>query len=203
MESDLNSSNFDKYQITWKSEDLGLSQAKFYRCSFCKRGFSNAQALGGHMNIHRKDRAKLGESPSESLDIKKSVSPSPDIVPPSNDKLLQQEVSRDDTSSPSKRPYVTPEEEHGHHRRHQHHISKTKDGNHDYPISKAQDIDNHELIIGGDLLQLPLFVDFPSKKEINCGETQEGNKGMQLSDDSELDLELRLGPEPPESSMKS
>lgn len=30
-----------------------------FKCSFCNRGFSNAQALGGHMNIHRKDRAKL------------------------------------------------------------------------------------------------------------------------------------------------
>lgn len=30
-----------------------------YECIFCKRGFSNAQALGGHMNIHRKDKAKL------------------------------------------------------------------------------------------------------------------------------------------------
>ncbi|CAN0854370.1 Transcriptional regulator TAC1 [Linum grandiflorum] len=30
-----------------------------YECTFCKRGFSNAQALGGHMNIHRKDKAKL------------------------------------------------------------------------------------------------------------------------------------------------
>ncbi|KNA08853.1 hypothetical protein SOVF_158970, partial [Spinacia oleracea] len=30
-----------------------------YTCNFCKKGFSNAQALGGHMNIHRRDRAKL------------------------------------------------------------------------------------------------------------------------------------------------
>ncbi|GMI69913.1 ZINC FINGER PROTEIN 1, EMBRYO DEFECTIVE 3022 [Hibiscus trionum] len=29
-----------------------------YECTFCKQGFTNAQALGGHMNIHRKDRAK-------------------------------------------------------------------------------------------------------------------------------------------------
>ena len=30
-----------------------------YECTFCKRGFTNAQALGGHMNIHRKDKAKV------------------------------------------------------------------------------------------------------------------------------------------------
>ncbi|XP_010528524.1 PREDICTED: transcriptional regulator TAC1 [Tarenaya hassleriana] len=33
-----------------------------YICDFCERGFSNAQALGGHMNIHRKDRAKLRQA---------------------------------------------------------------------------------------------------------------------------------------------
>ncbi|KAK8614738.1 hypothetical protein V6N13_068533 [Hibiscus sabdariffa] len=32
--------------------------SRSYECVFCKRGFSTAQALGGHMNIHRKDRAK-------------------------------------------------------------------------------------------------------------------------------------------------
>uniref|UniRef100_A0A0E0DBF1 C2H2-type domain-containing protein n=1 Tax=Oryza meridionalis TaxID=40149 RepID=A0A0E0DBF1_9ORYZ len=29
----------------------------YYECVFCKRGFTTAQALGGHMNIHRRDRA--------------------------------------------------------------------------------------------------------------------------------------------------
>ncbi|XVE77894.1 hypothetical protein DITRI_Ditri13aG0100500 [Diplodiscus trichospermus] len=32
---------------------------KYYTCSFCKREFRSAQALGGHMNVHRKDRARL------------------------------------------------------------------------------------------------------------------------------------------------
>lgn len=34
-----------------------------YECSYCKRGFTNAQALGGHMNIHRKDKAKAKAKP--------------------------------------------------------------------------------------------------------------------------------------------
>ncbi|MBA0822433.1 hypothetical protein Goarm_019236 [Gossypium armourianum] len=32
---------------------------KYYTCAFCKREFRSAQALGGHMNVHRKDRARL------------------------------------------------------------------------------------------------------------------------------------------------
>ncbi|XP_059669685.1 probable transcriptional regulator RABBIT EARS [Cornus florida] len=49
-----------------------------YSCSFCKREFRSAQALGGHMNVHRRDRATLKQSltpfrnpnqhPSNSLD---------------------------------------------------------------------------------------------------------------------------------------
>ncbi|OVA15580.1 zinc finger protein [Macleaya cordata] len=34
-----------------------------YSCSFCGREFRSAQALGGHMNVHRRDRARLKESP--------------------------------------------------------------------------------------------------------------------------------------------
>ncbi|TVU23288.1 hypothetical protein EJB05_25643, partial [Eragrostis curvula] len=30
-----------------------------YSCSFCQREFRSAQALGGHMNVHRRDRALL------------------------------------------------------------------------------------------------------------------------------------------------
>ncbi|KAG5582846.1 hypothetical protein H5410_053473 [Solanum commersonii] len=97
--------------VTWSSEELlGLGHVKFYRCSFCKRGFSNAQALGGHMNIHRRDRARLREFSSDqnllSLDIKNSIYPPPR---PRNDDLLQREVSLYDEGlicSPSKRPCV-------------------------------------------------------------------------------------------------
>ncbi|KAL7107758.1 hypothetical protein ACP275_06G074900 [Erythranthe tilingii] len=35
-----------------------------YSCSFCRREFRSAQALGGHMNVHRRDRARLNHQPS-------------------------------------------------------------------------------------------------------------------------------------------
>ncbi|KVI09879.1 probable transcriptional regulator RABBIT EARS [Cynara cardunculus var. scolymus] len=33
-----------------------------YSCSFCRREFRSAQALGGHMNVHRRERAKLKQT---------------------------------------------------------------------------------------------------------------------------------------------
>ncbi|XP_016463266.1 uncharacterized protein LOC107786320 [Nicotiana tabacum] len=172
---EIDPSNYEKPdQITWSSDELGLGHVKFYRCSFCKRGFSNAQALGGHMNIHRKDRARLREFSSEnllSLDIKNSINPPPPPPPPpANKDSLQHEVSYDETiSSPSKRPCVNTSEENDH---------------------------NHEVIIG-DVLQLPLFTKTPLIKEAsNCVDKQEEEKSMQLNPVSELDLELRLGMKP-------
>lgn len=35
-----------------------------YECVFCKGGFNTAQALGGHMNIHRKDKLTTRNKPS-------------------------------------------------------------------------------------------------------------------------------------------
>ncbi|XP_076939599.1 uncharacterized protein LOC143608445 [Bidens hawaiensis] len=59
---------------TTPSQDLAstnngdfVQESRSYSCTFCKRGFSNAQALGGHMNVHRRDRARLQESIQETL----------------------------------------------------------------------------------------------------------------------------------------
>ncbi|CAG7882277.1 unnamed protein product, partial [Brassica rapa] len=62
MENIRNPKNSDDHsehisRNTRQSVDNSLSRS--YTCSFCVRGFSNAQALGGHMNIHRRDRANL------------------------------------------------------------------------------------------------------------------------------------------------
>ncbi|KAM0867537.1 hypothetical protein ACQ4PT_041924 [Festuca glaucescens] len=44
------------------SDDEGTRQP--YNCTFCRRGFPTAQALGGHMNIHRKDRGRAATPPT-------------------------------------------------------------------------------------------------------------------------------------------
>lgn len=55
---------------TQREDNLGFEEhrwgtswpARNYVCSFCKREFRSAQALGGHMNVHRRDRARLRSS---------------------------------------------------------------------------------------------------------------------------------------------
>ncbi|KAM3292984.1 hypothetical protein ACQJBY_036534 [Aegilops geniculata] len=39
--------------------DLLVWPPRSYSCTFCQREFRSAQALGGHMNVHRRDRARL------------------------------------------------------------------------------------------------------------------------------------------------
>ncbi|EOY05961.1 hypothetical protein QUC31_016520 [Theobroma cacao] len=71
------SSNYDnqnnfKLKDTRSSNNQGFGEdylagfswpPRSYTCSFCKREFRSAQALGGHMNVHRRDRARLRQSP--------------------------------------------------------------------------------------------------------------------------------------------
>ncbi|CAI8597258.1 unnamed protein product [Vicia faba] len=40
-----------------------------YSCHFCKREFRSAQALGGHMNVHRRDRARLKQTLTKNNDF--------------------------------------------------------------------------------------------------------------------------------------
>ncbi|XP_057471106.1 zinc finger protein GIS-like [Actinidia eriantha] len=49
-----------------KANDDNTGIGRSYECCYCKRGFTNAQALGGHMNIHRKDKAKVKQLTNES-----------------------------------------------------------------------------------------------------------------------------------------
>ncbi|KAL1195872.1 Transcriptional regulator TAC1 [Cardamine amara subsp. amara] len=65
----MNKKYLDRRSYSWSG-----SQARPYICDFCERGFSNAQALGGHMNIHRKDRAKLRQANLKEEDIEEAIS---------------------------------------------------------------------------------------------------------------------------------
>ncbi|KAK7278452.1 hypothetical protein RJT34_23481 [Clitoria ternatea] len=66
MNPAMNSDKVVSYEIFGEESDHQEENAdddtagtkRSYECTFCRRGFTNAQALGGHMNIHRKDRAR-------------------------------------------------------------------------------------------------------------------------------------------------
>ncbi|XP_038711755.1 probable transcriptional regulator RABBIT EARS [Tripterygium wilfordii] len=47
-----------------------------YSCSFCKREFRSAQALGGHMNVHRRDRARVKQNLHSLVNVESSTSTS-------------------------------------------------------------------------------------------------------------------------------
>lgn len=62
-------SHFDASSTSWEEEAFAKDASqpygafiwppRSYSCSFCRREFRTAQALGGHMNVHRRDRARL------------------------------------------------------------------------------------------------------------------------------------------------
>ncbi|XP_076936819.1 uncharacterized protein LOC143604127 [Bidens hawaiensis] len=58
-----------------KQEQTTTHAPRSYQCHYCKRGFTNAQALGGHMNIHRKDKNKPKHSESPAATGTANASP--------------------------------------------------------------------------------------------------------------------------------
>lgn len=79
------SSAMNPYGDSWEEQAFAEDAAgalggcvwppRSYSCSFCRRDFRSAQALGGHMNVHRRDRARLKQSPN------------PEVVPHQNHAL--------------------------------------------------------------------------------------------------------------------
>ncbi|XVF62932.1 hypothetical protein PTKIN_Ptkin09bG0048500 [Pterospermum kingtungense] len=72
--SSNNNNNISKLnKDSWSGNNLGFGEDYYlagfswpprsYTCSFCQKEFRSAQALGGHMNVHRRDRARLRQSP--------------------------------------------------------------------------------------------------------------------------------------------
>ncbi|MED6210071.1 hypothetical protein PIB30_060582 [Stylosanthes scabra] len=52
---------------TYSEDDEEEDKKSSYDCTFCRRGFTNAQALGGHMNIHRKHKANNNRPKNTSI----------------------------------------------------------------------------------------------------------------------------------------
>ncbi|KAF5446861.1 hypothetical protein F2P56_032459 [Juglans regia] len=166
--------------------DQGASQARSYDCTFCKRGFSNAQALGGHMNIHRKEKAKLKRFANESQPSSNIPRVTPSYSPIPRYSSWPLEAKPGDGRSAIKWPWLNPSQQYY--------------GDHFGTRYETHVGDDH-------VQQLPLFVETPisdedqkSSSEFDHGKTDEGFSSPSTrreSSGSEIDLELRLGaPEP-------
>ena len=83
-----------------------------YSCTFCRREFRSAQALGGHMNVHRRDRARLKQSlcsdqtPSSAPEIQQSLQAGDSSSPFSSVSRASATVISQETSS--EEAYVSP-----------------------------------------------------------------------------------------------
>ncbi|KAI3829744.1 hypothetical protein L1987_03876 [Smallanthus sonchifolius] len=80
-----------KFKSIWENNNFifdkdygydGVSwRQRSFMCNFCKKEYKSAQALGGHMNVHRRDRARLRQS-SPSLDHHQNPNPNPNFSSP-------------------------------------------------------------------------------------------------------------------------
>ncbi|KAL2328783.1 hypothetical protein Fmac_022210 [Flemingia macrophylla] len=169
MESDLNHQATPSENSTdGEDQDASHVTSRSYECNFCRRGFSNAQALGGHMNIHRKDKAKLKQQQQQQ----------------------QSSISNQTQSSLDK---VIPQDQ-----------AMSGETKWNWNVSSQQD---HASFRATHTRQLPLFAEAPTSSE-----TQNPPQGQNTTEQallprqdssSELDLELRLGPEPQDSSPET
>lgn len=62
---EVSKSSSEESDRSEQNDEMGTGRS--YECVFCKRGFTTAQALGGHMNIHRKDRGKTRPTSAPSV----------------------------------------------------------------------------------------------------------------------------------------
>ncbi|RZC84947.1 hypothetical protein C5167_047731 [Papaver somniferum] len=66
----ISNSDDDSWEVRAFAEDTNMGTTwppRSYTCTFCRREFRSAQALGGHMNVHRRDRARLRQSPPRTI----------------------------------------------------------------------------------------------------------------------------------------
>ncbi|XP_047981544.1 transcriptional regulator SUPERMAN-like [Salvia hispanica] len=146
-----------------------------YSCSFCNKEYKSAQALGGHMNVHRRDRARMrlspNPNPNPSLSSSSSAMPSTAKLSPCNNVAHLAEIS-----SPS--PPPPREDELG-------------------ATALSSPRQSMEKCKNGDVEMLE-FASFSRRNDfirldLSLGLMQDAKEDSSSDLDLDLDLELRLG----------
>ncbi|KAI3504186.1 hypothetical protein L1887_32731 [Cichorium endivia] len=151
-----------------------------YECTFCKRGFTNAQALGGHMNIHRKDKAKAKRQNSFTTTMTASAKTNKEhlIASPNSFKL----IPSDEEAQYRRSSFGFPTGDHGY---------QFTPPNPNYPWSfAASELDSRAVDENRLRVNLNLGIGTSEIEARDIGTT----KVMQEDwFENEIDLELRLG----------
>lgn len=166
----------DRESEKFNDDNTGIGRS--YECNFCKRGFTNAQALGGHMNIHRKDKLKAKQNNFHHQESSK----------------LTKEANHVFDNSRYYAPISS------HHDELQHHYSRAQMSTYQFHFQLPQNpsyqhVSNHHH--DDSRLRHDNYFD-PNNLNLRIGPTlinddDEEGGGKKNVDESELDLELRLG----------
>ncbi|CAI9107675.1 OLC1v1007088C1 [Oldenlandia corymbosa var. corymbosa] len=196
QEDFVNQEVVDLDQEDQDNNSLGVGRS--YECVFCKRGFNTAQALGGHMNIHRKDRARNKPSSSSSLDL--VLNSSNDIISSSNhDPRFYHQINIIPTYH--HQPHFFPS--HDHQQQFMNHrSSSSSSSNFQYSSVPAQPFSpndhyfnyNHQIgfnPFGFDQWSMSFHNNMPCSSSAHVEDLEKSRRGV--SQEEELDLELRLG----------
>ncbi|KAF5738910.1 hypothetical protein HS088_TW12G00106 [Tripterygium wilfordii] len=193
----MESNNHEDYSKSSSEEETDRSEqanedysgiGRSYECVFCKRGFTTAQALGGHMNIHRKDRAKNRPSSNNSV-----------AIPSVSSKV-------DDGEATFRSSYNNPI--HGYEPHHHYSYIPTHEVNTNYQTSFPEiswglrsshthlHSDDDDSLVPYPHQYLNLFGEDPSRSlSLHIGSSGVYDNKSKRGED-ELDLELRLGHDP-------
>lgn len=179
-EDSKSSSSEETERSDQTNDEMGTGRS--YECVYCKRGFTTAQALGGHMNIHRKDRANKSR---------------PSLVPSNSSKVDEEYASfRAYTPIQSDPPHYPTSHHHEVHVNYQTFFPASTWGF--GPSSYAQQ-HSDDLYVQSPQHLNPFGEDWRSSLSLQIGPSshvdhnnkekrEDGNEA-----DDELDLELRLG----------
>lgn len=177
--------------------DESSSGKRSYECTYCKRGFTNAQALGGHMNIHRKDRAKAKQQPSSVSNNRYEAEIAMAAASPFSTPFSSQPAAPWTYQPPS--VVEACQRNYNNMYFHHHHQPSAYDGTNygndyynQFGSRSSMSSSTQSLTMNEELLGANLSLRMSSSSHLDDSEARRGSL-MRINSSDEIDLELRLG----------
>ncbi|KAL7113062.1 hypothetical protein ACP275_04G039900 [Erythranthe tilingii] len=179
----MTSSSSSSDQEEEKEEEELAGVGRSYECVFCKRGFNTAQALGGHMNIHRKHRPSSSSKTCTTNNNHYNYKPS--TATSSNQRERQMlynagpRLYQQINVSPSSANHFVASHHHHHHQ-------QPSFYNNEY-----RQPSDRSIVVPADNWRLRLSLEFSPMNIVE--EDKNKQEVMNQKEEEQLDLELRLG----------